>query len=147
MLQTTLGHLRELIGFPTVSSDSNLNLIAYVEATLKAAGARTVVTHDAAGAKANVFATIGPEVDGGVVLSGHTDVVPVAGQNWHTDPFQALDRDGRIYGRDSCDMKSFIAAALTMAPHYAARKLTKPVHFAFTFDEETSCLGAPVLLE
>ena len=126
MLQQTINYLDDLIAFPSVSSDSNLDLIAYVEQALKAAGARTVRTHDADGGKANVFGTIGPDVDGGVVLSGHTDVVPVAGQNWSADPFTALHRDGRIYGRGSCDMKGFIAAALDMAKQVTRRVKALP---------------------
>jgi acetylornithine deacetylase len=139
--------LAELIGFPTISSDSNLELIAWCAARLDALGAKTDMTLDPTGHKANLFATIGPDIDGGVVLSGHTDVVPVAGQDWATDPFQAVERGGLIYGRGACDMKGFIACALALAPRIAKADLKRPVHFALSYDEETGCLGAQVMLK
>ncbi len=148
---TTLEHtvpiLKELIAFPTVSSDSNLALIHYAAERLEAVGARVDVFKDDSGTKANLFATIGPDTDGGIVLSGHSDVVPVEGQDWSRDPFDMWEDEGRLYGRGSCDMKGFIAAALAMAPRYAEAKLTRPVHFAFTYDEETGCLGAQALVK
>ena len=147
VLDDTKAILAELIAFPTVSSDSNLDLIAWCAGRLEALGARCEVSRDATGAKANLFATIGPEVDGGVVLSGHTDVVPVEGQDWSSDPFEAVERDGLIYGRGSCDMKGFIACALALAPRIAAADLKRPVHFALSYDEEVGCLGAPVMLK
>lgn len=134
--------LAELIAFPTVSSDSNLALIQHLADRLEAAGARTEVHLDPTGAKANLFATIGPETDGGIVLSGHSDVVPVTDQDWTTDPFELVERDGRLYGRGTCDMKGFIAATVAMAPRYAALGPKRPIHFAFTYDEEVGCLGA-----
>ena len=137
--------LAELIAYPTVSSDSNLALIRHLAARLEAAGARTEIHLDATGRKANLFATIGPETDGGIVLSGHSDVVPVTDQDWSSDPFELAERDGRLYGRGTCDMKGFIAAAVVMAPRYAALNPQRPVHFAFTYDEETGCLGAAEL--
>ncbi len=145
-LAETRSILRDLIGFPTISVDSNLELIAYANARLDALGAKTHLTLSPAGDKANLFATIGPDVDGGVVLSGHTDVVPVAGQEWSTDPFTAHEADGLVYGRGACDMKGFIACALAMAPRFAEAGLARPLHLALTFDEETGCLGAPLLL-
>jgi len=87
--------------------------------------------HDDSGTKANLFATIGPEREGGIVLSGHSDVVPVTDQDWTSDPFRMVERDGRLFGRGTCDMKGFIATALAMAPDYAARDLKRPIHFAF----------------
>jgi acetylornithine deacetylase len=147
VLDDTKAILADLIAFPTVSSDSNLDLIAWCAGRLEALGARCEVSRDATGAKANLFATIGPEVDGGVVLSGHTDVVPVEGQEWSNDPFEAVERDGLIYGRGSCDMKGFIACALALAPRIAAADLKRPVHFALSYDEEVGCLGAPVMLK
>lgn len=144
-LTNTLATLSDLIAFPTVSTDSNLNMIAYLADRLESAGARVDIFHDTTGGKANLFATLGPEVDGGIVLSGHTDVVPVADQNWRHDPFQATQHDGLFYGRGSCDMKGFIAAAVTMAPVFAERVDIRPVHFAFTYDEETGCFGARAL--
>lgn len=146
-LETAIAALGELIAFPTVSADSNLDLIAWAQARLDALGARTQMTLDPGGRKANLFATIGPMVDGGVVLSGHTDVVPVEGQPWASDPFAMRAADGRLYGRGACDMKGFIACALALAPRFAAATLTRPLHLALTYDEETGCLGAPVLLE
>jgi acetylornithine deacetylase len=139
--------LAELIAFPTVSADSNLELIAWCAARLDGLGVRTDMTLDPSGRKANLFATIGPDVDGGIVLSGHTDVVPVAGQEWTTDPFRAVEREGRIYGRGACDMKGFIAGALALAPRMAAAGLKRPIHFALTYDEEVGCLGAQVMLK
>ena len=138
--------LAELIAFPSVSSDSNLEVIAYLAARLEASGARVEILPDAGGAKANLWATLGPEGDGGLVLSGHTDVVPVTDQAWSSDPFVMSERDGRLYGRGTCDMKGFLAACLTLAPQFAAAPLTRPVHFAFTHDEEVGCLGAQDLV-
>jgi acetylornithine deacetylase len=147
LLDDTRGILAELIGFATISADSNLALIDWCAGRLEALGAKIEISRDATGAKANLFATIGPDVDGGVVLSGHTDVVPVEGQDWATDPFEAVERDGLIYGRGSCDMKGFIACALAMAPRIAAADLKRPVHFALSYDEEVGCLGAQVMLK
>ncbi len=139
--------LADLIGFATVSADSNLQLIDYCSALLEPLGAKIELSKNADGSKANLFATIGPDIDGGVVLSGHSDVVPVEGQDWSDDPFTARERDGLIYGRGACDMKGFLACCLAMAPEYAARDLKRPIHLAFTYDEETGCLGAGVLME
>lgn len=144
-LDETKALLAELIAFPTVSVDSNLALIAHLAGRLEAAGARAEVHLDPTGQKANLFATIGPDADGGIVLSGHSDVVPVTDQDWSTDPFELVERDGRLYGRGTCDMKGFIAAAVAMAPHYAALDPKRPIHFAFTYDEEIGCLGAQEL--
>jgi acetylornithine deacetylase len=147
LLDETRKILTELIAFPTVSADSNLALISYACQRLEDLGAKIELSRDASGAKANLFATIGPDIDGGVVLSGHTDVVPVTGQDWSTDPFEAVERDGLIYGRGSCDMKGFIACALALTPRMAAADLKRPVHFALSYDEETGCLGAQVMLK
>ena len=138
--------LADLVAFPSISADSNLDLIAYIEDYLSALGARVSVQSDASGTKANLMATLGPEGDGGIVLSGHTDVVPVADQTWQSDPFTLEERDGRLYGRGTCDMKGFIAAAMAMAEDYAALDLRRPVHFAFTYDEEVGCLGGQALV-
>lgn len=147
LLDRTKTILADLVAYPTVSADSNLELIAYASNLLADVGARTAVSFDPSGAKANLFATLGPEGDGGIVLSGHTDVVPVAGQNWTGEPFALDERDGRLYGRGACDMKGFIACCLAMAPEFAAAELTRPIHFAFTYDEEVGCFGARVLME
>ena len=139
--------LRALIGFPTVSSDSNHALIAFVAEILEDCGARVDLITSPCGTKANLFATLGPEVNGGILLSGHTDVVPVTDQNWSADPFTLVEKDNRLYGRGTCDMKGFIAATLAMAPFYATQVKNRPLHFAFTYDEETGCLGAQHLAE
>ncbi len=146
-LERSVNILTRLIEFPTVSADSNLDLIDYAGELLEDLGARTELTYDAAGNKANLFATLGPEADGGFILSGHTDVVPVEGQPWTVDPFKATASGDRVYGRGACDMKAFIACALAMAPKFDQSDLVKPVHFAFSFDEEVGCLGAPLMLE
>ena len=146
-LPTTTALLAELIGFPTVSTDSNVALINHLAARLEQAGARVEIFHDATGAKANLWARIGPDVAGGVLLSGHSDVVPVTDQAWSSDPFDMLEEEGRLYGRGTCDMKGFIAAAVAMAPLFAERALTRPVHFCFSYDEETGCLGAQALAD
>ena len=146
-LQNTVDVLRDLIAFPTISTDSNLDLINFAAERLDALGAMVRVSPDASGTKANLFATLGPQTDGGIVLSGHSDVVPIEGQDWTTDPFAMHEADGRLFGRGTCDMKGFIAASLVMASQYAKLPLATPVHFAFTHDEETGCLGARALIE
>lgn len=147
MLDRTLAILGDLIRFPTISTDSNLQMIDYLSNHLAGLGARTLVTADTSGTKANLFATLGPDEPGGIVLSGHTDVVPVADQDWTTDPFEMVERDGLFFGRGSCDMKGFIAATLALAERLATEKLNRPLHFAFTHDEETGCLGARHLVD
>lgn len=148
LLDDALQILGDLIAFPTVSQNSNLELIAHINQKLDQLGARTHLTLDAGGTKANLFATIGPaDTDGGVILSGHTDVVPIEGQDWSSDPFAATERDGRIYGRGSADMKGFIACAMALAPRFTEAGLRRPLHLAFTYDEEVGCLGAQVMLE
>lgn len=146
-LESTTRILSDLVGFPTISADSNLEMIAYASELLSALGARLSMTLDESGHKANLFATLGPEGDGGIVLSGHSDVVPVEGQEWTSDPFAMREADGRLYGRGTCDMKGFIACTLAMAPHFAELDLKRPLHFAFTYDEEVGCFGARALVE
>ena len=138
--------LERLIAFDTTSRRTNLELIEFAEARLTACGARMRRVMNADGAKANLIASIGPEVDGGVVLSGHTDVVPVDGQAWTSDPWVLTQRDGRLYGRGTADMKTFLALALAAAPDFAAAPLKRPVQLALTYDEEIGCLGAPSLI-
>jgi acetylornithine deacetylase len=145
--EATLLVLGDLIGFQTVTSASNLDLISYADAYLRRAGAQTTITRDRYGQKANLLATIGPPVDGGVVLSGHTDVVPADAEHWTGAPFVASRRDQRVYGRGAVDMKGFIACAMALAPRFAAADLPVPIHIALTFDEEIGCLGAPLLIE
>jgi acetylornithine deacetylase len=137
--------LRDLIAFPTVSSESNLEMIAYLATRLGDLGAHVELQQDDSGKKANLFATLGPDTGGGILLSGHSDVVPVTDQDWTSDPFEMIERDGRLYGRGSCDMKGFIAATLAKAPDFAARALQRPLHIAVTYDEEVGCLGAQAL--
>lgn len=139
--------IRKLVGFPTVSRDSNLKLIEFVRDHLKAFDAGVRLTFDDGRRKANLFATLGPRNEPGIVLSGHTDVVPVDGQKWDTDPFELAERDGRLYGRGTCDMKTFIACTLVLAPEFIERGLKVPLHFAFSYDEEVGCLGVGRLLE
>ncbi len=147
LLERTKAILAELIAFPTVSSESNLALIEHAGALLREAGADVRVLADGSGRKANLFATLGPGLENGVVLSGHSDVVPVEGQDWTSDPFTMREDAGLLYGRGACDMKGFIAACLAMAPVFAERNLTRPLHFAFTYDEEVGCLGARALVK
>ncbi|HIP22751.1 MAG TPA: acetylornithine deacetylase [Rhodobacteraceae bacterium] len=146
-LANTQDLLAQLIAFPTISTDSNLAMINFLAEKLETAGAKVDVLLDASGKKANLFATLGPEVDGGIVLSGHSDVVPVADQNWRTEPFEMVKQNGRLYGRGTCDMKGFIAAAVAMAPLFANKIKARPLHFAFTHDEETGCIGAAHLAQ
>lgn len=145
-LSRTIDTLGRLIAYPTISTDSNLAIIEDLAGRLEAAGARVEIQRDPTGEKANVYAAMGPEAPGGVLLSGHSDVVPVAEQDWSSDPFAMDARDGLLYGRGTCDMKGFIACAVTLAEDLAGRDLARPVHFAFTHDEETGCLGAQNLL-
>ncbi|KEJ97150.1 acetylornithine deacetylase [Pseudosulfitobacter pseudonitzschiae] len=142
-LRQTVEFLDQLIAMPTVSADSNMAMIAELANRLEDAGARTDVLLSPCGAKANLWASIGPDAPGGLMLSGHTDVVPVADQDWSSDPFEMREGDGRLYGRGTCDMKGFIAAAVVMAGKVTPKK---PVHFAFTYDEEVGCLGARALV-
>lgn len=146
-MKTSISHLEELIAFPSVSRDSNLDLIAYVRGFLAGLGIESMLVHDETGRKANLWATIGPEGVPGIVLSGHTDVVPVEGQAWSSDPFVLTRRDGNLYGRGTADMKGFIACCLRAAEIAATRRLATPIHLAFSYDEETGCVGVRRLLD
>jgi len=139
--------LRELVRFPTVSRDSNLELVEFLRARLLALDADVRLSFDDERRKANLFATFGPRDVPGLVLSGHTDVVPVDGQDWDSNPFELLEKDGRLYGRGTADMKAFVAAVMAFAPRLAATKLAQPVHFAFSYDEEVGCLGVRRLID
>lgn len=139
--------LERLIAFPTVSRDSNLDLIGFVRDRLAAHGVPSEIVGSADGRKANLLATVGPAGPGGVVLSGHTDVVPVDGQAWTHDPFRLIERDGRLFGRGTADMKGFVACALRAACLAAGRRLSRPLHLAFSYDEELGCLGVRGLLD
>lgn len=145
--QRSIELLGKLVGFDTTSHLSNLELIEYIEGYLKSYGVQSTLVHNTEGNKANLIATIGPNVAGGVVLSGHTDVVPVDGQDWQSDPFKVREADGRLYGRGTSDMKGFIAVALAHVPLFAKAKLIRPIHLAFSFDEEIGCLGVQEMLE
>lgn len=145
-MHSTLKFLDRLIGYPTVSSDSNLDLIDYVVDVVERAGARTIITTDDTATKANLLATFGPEGDGGVVLSGHTDVVPVEGQDWSCDPFTLVVDEDRAWGRGTTDMKGYLACVLAQVAPLSQMDLSRPVHFAFTYDEEVGLLGGQVLL-
>src|SRR5271155_382486 len=142
--------IERLIAFKTVSRDSNLGLIEWVRDYLQGLGAKTRLTHDASAKKANLFATLGDSKKPGLILSGHTDVVPVDGQDWNTDPFVATEREGKLYARGSADMKGFIGIILTRAPKFAAalnaNRLDAPLHYALSYDEEVGCLGVRGLI-
>jgi len=144
---TPIDLLRQLVAFDTTSAKSNLELIEFVDAFLSDFGIEAHVVPSDDGGKANLFARIGPDVPGGVVLSGHTDVVPVTGQRWTSDPYILTKRGGRLHARGAADMKGFIAVALAMVPEFQACSLAVPIHLAFSYDEEVGCLGAPRLLQ
>lgn len=146
MMQTT-DILARLVGFDTVSSKPNMDLITWVRDLLADAGIEATLISNADGTKANLYATIGPQDRPGVMLSGHTDVVPVEGQAWTLPPFDLTTRDGRLYGRGTTDMKGFCAAALSMALRAAKRPLTTPLHLALSYDEEIGCLGVRSLID
>ena len=139
---TAVGLLEELVAFDTVSSNTNLPLIDRIEAYLGDLGIEFVRVPNAEGDKAALFATVGPKADGGVVLSGHTDVVPVKGQSWSSDPFDLREAGGKLYGRGACDMKGFDAVCLAMLPAFQKARLKKPIHLLFSYDEEIGCLGS-----
>jgi acetylornithine deacetylase len=142
--------IRRLVAFPTVSRDSNLELIEWVRGYVESHGATTALTYDDDRRKANLWVTFaardGNATTGGIVLSGHTDVVPVDGQPWDTDPFTVTHTDGRLYGRGVTDMKSFSAIGLAFAPRFLARGLKRPLHFALSYDEEIGCIGVRRLI-
>ncbi len=142
--------IERLIAFNTVSRDSNLGLIEWARDYLRGFGADTRLTYDPTGAKANLFATLGEPNKPGLILSGHSDVVPVDGQNWDTNPFQAVERDGKLYARGSADMKGFIGIILAQAPKFAAAlsagRLDAPLHYSLSYDEEVGCIGVRGLI-
>ena len=145
----TLKILSELIKFQTVSGTSNLKLIEYCEKRLSKLGATSFKTFDETKKRVNLFSTIAGKQKlngGGIILSGHTDVVPASAKEWSSNPFVATEKNNKVYGRGSCDMKGFIACALAVAPYFASQNLKKPIHFSFTYDEETACQGAPIMI-
>ena len=145
-VERTIACLDALVSFDTTSRDSNLALIEWVEDYLAAFGVESQRINDDSGLKANLWATIGPAIDGGIILSGHTDVVPVDGQDWDTDPFILTPQDDKLFGRGTCDMKGFLAAVLAKVPELTKAELTRPVHIAMSYDEEVGCLGVRSLI-
>lgn len=146
MPERALPILERLVGIDSVSGRPTHEIVGYIKSYLENHGLDVELSYDDAGERANVFTTIGPEIDGGVILNGHTDVVAVEGQNWATDPFTLTRRGDRFYGRGSVDMKGFLACVLAAIPTFKAADLKRPLHIAFTYDEETGGFGMPVLL-
>ncbi|MEM8934952.1 MAG: acetylornithine deacetylase [Pseudomonadota bacterium] len=145
-IQNALEWISKLVSFDTTSSRSNLALIDFVEAHLNDLGVSSFRVMNDDGTKANLYAIIGPETEGGVILSGHTDVVPVDGQDWDTDPWTVVEKESRLYGRGVTDMKSFSAIGLSLAGHMIDAGLKRPIIFALSYDEEIGCLGAPRMI-
>ncbi len=139
--------LEQLVAFNTTSRESNLALIDFVRGYLTGLGVSCELIHNDACSKANLYARLGPAGSGGVMLSGHSDVVPVDGQNWSVPPFALTERDGKLYGRGTADMKGFIACVLAAVPHFLAQPLAQPLHLAISYDEEVGCLGVRTLLD
>lgn len=139
--------LARLVAFPSVSTSSNLDIIGFCRDWLNSHGVESTLVMSPEGDKANLYATIGPKVEGGIVFSGHTDVVPVEGQNWTTDPWTLTEKNGRLYGRGSADMKGFDALVLALVPEMAKMPLKRPVHIALSYDEEIACRGAPSMVD
>ena len=138
--------LDKLISFKTVSLNSNLEMIKFIQDYLNSYGVHSHLVFNSLKTKANLFTQIGPNVEGGILLSGHTDVVPIDGQSWASDPFRLVEKNGRLYGRGSCDMKGFNALVLAAVPRMIKAKLQKPIQIAFSYDEEVGCLGAPAMI-
>lgn len=147
MTLTPKAMLAKLVSFNTESQRSNLELIHFCRDYLAGLGVDSRIVPSPDGQKANLYATIGPQAAGGIVLSGHTDVVPVAGQDWSSDPWTLTERDGRLYGRGACDMKGFDAIALALVPEMLKAPLKRPVHIALSYDEEVGCQGVRVMIK
>jgi len=139
--------IRKLVSFDTTSRNSNLQIIEFIRDYLASHGIDSRLVHDEGGKKANLYATLGPDDKPGIALSGHTDVVPIDGQEWSTDPWKVIERDGKLFGRGTCDMKGFIAVVLAMVPEFLARPLKTPIHLLFSYDEEVGCVGVRRLIE
>lgn len=146
-LDSAIEILERLVAFDSISGKPTHEIVGYIQDYLANLGVETTLSFDEAGERANVFATIGPQIDGGVLLNGHTDVVPVEGQTWASDPFTLARRNDRLYGRGSVDMKGFLACVLASVPRFQAADLSRPIHIAFSYDEETGGYGMPVLLD
>ena len=138
--------LDKLISFDTVSRNSNLPIIEFIKDYLHGFGVESHLVYNSDKTKSNLYANVGPSEVGGVILSGHTDVVPVDGQNWNSDPFKIKEINGKIYGRGTCDMKGFIAICLALVPDMLDAKLKRPIQLAFSYDEEVGCIGAPFMI-
>lgn len=139
--------LSDLVAFPVLGGESNLTILHYLENFLQSKGVEYQLVYNEDKLKASLHARIGPAVDGGVILSGHTDVVPVEGQAWNTPPFELTEKDGKLYGRGSCDMKGFLACVLASVELFQRTDLRKPIYLAFSYDEEIGCLAAPALVK
>ncbi len=139
--------LSKLVSFPVLGGQNNLSIIAYIQDYLSSHAINYTLVPNEEGTKASLHCRIGPAVDGGVILSGHTDVVPVKGQAWDTDPFQLIQKGDKLYARGACDMKGFLACCLAALPDMITADLQKPIYFAFSYDEEIGCLAAPALVE
>ncbi len=138
--------LSKLVSFPVLGGESNLSIINWIKSYIESYNIKCTLVPNLEGNKASLHCRIGPSVSGGLILSGHTDVVPVKGQDWETNPFELIDKDGKLYGRGACDMKGFIACCLSILPHLSKANLKKPIYFAFSYDEEIGCLAAPELI-
>uniref|UniRef100_A0A9E7ZTJ7 Acetylornithine deacetylase n=1 Tax=Bosea sp. NBC_00436 TaxID=2969620 RepID=A0A9E7ZTJ7_9HYPH len=145
-MQQALDVIRSLVSFDTESQNSNMKLVGWLSDYLSENGGRLRVIPNEAGDKANIIASFGPDSDGGVVLSGHTDVVPANPADWSMEPYRCVERDGRLYGRGSCDMKSFVGAAASLAGSMSAANLQRPIYLCFSYDEEIGCYGVPSLI-
>ena len=149
LYENSINILKDLISFKTISGEDNNQLIDYCDQLLKQIGATSFRTYDKEKKRVNLFSTLKAKKNSNkipIILSGHTDVVPVS-NGWSSDPFKALIKDGKLYGRGSCDMKGFIACVLSYAPSFSSTTLDRDIHFSFTFDEETACIGAPILIK
>ena len=147
MIYTPLEMLEKLVSFDSVSRNSNLPIINFIKDYLSNHGVKSELVYNEEKTKANLFANVGPNEPGGVILSGHTDVVPVDGQNWATDPFKIIERESKIYGRGTCDMKAFNAICLALVPEMIKAGLKNPIQLAFSYDEEVGCVGAPNMIQ
>lgn len=145
-IKNAISCLERLVGFQSLSALPNLDLVGYIQEHLASFGVDSFISHDETGKRANLHAFIGPQIDGGILLNGHSDVVPVEGQKWTSDPFKLVERDGRVYGRGSVDMKGFVACMLAAVPMWQQKALKKPIHICVCYDEEIGGFGAPVLV-
>ena len=147
MLQKAIEILEKLVSIPSISGKPTKEIVDYIKDYLESYGVEVILSFDETKERANVFASFGPRIDGGVLLNGHTDVVPVEGQKWSTNPFKLTRKEEKLHGRGAVDMKGFLACVLACVPHFQSSKLLKPIYLAFTFDEETGGFGVPYLLE